>query len=85
MKNTKQKEELQKHINNLISKNGYNLFIFVITDIINKGSQIFAFGDSTHLVTSAFKQDLIDDTIWLKGVVSRKKQIVPVLMQASQE
>jgi len=82
---TSQKEELQKHINEMISENGYNLFMLVITDIINKGSQILAFGDSTHLVSSAFNKKLEDDTLWLKGVVSRKKQIVPVLMQASQE
>ena len=80
-----QKEELEKQIDIMISENGYNLFMLVITDIVNKGSQILAYGNSTHLVTSAFKLPLKDDTMWLKGVVSRKKQIVPVLMQASQE
>ena len=80
-----QKEELKKEIDLLISENSYNLFILVITDIINKGSQILAFGDSTHLVVSAFGKPIENDTMWLKGVVSRKKQIVPVLMQASQE
>lgn len=80
-----QKEELEENINKMIIENGYNLFMLVITDIVNKGSQILAYGDSTHLVTSAFKLPLEDDTMWLKGVVSRKKQIVPVLMQASQE
>ncbi len=80
-----QKEELEYEINKMISENGYNLFMLVITDIINKGSQILAYGDSTYLVTSAFGKPLEDNTMWLKGVVSRKKQIVPVLMQASQE
>ncbi len=80
-----QKQELEKHINKMISDNGYNLFMLVITDIVNKGSQILAYGDSTHLVTSAFGQPLENDSMWLKGVVSRKKQLVPVLMQASQE
>ena len=61
------------------------LFILVITDILNKGSQVLAFGDSVHLVSSAFGIQLENNSTWLKGVVSRKKQIVPVLMQASQE
>ena len=80
-----QKEELKKVIDKLILENGYNLFMLVITDIVNKGSQVLAYGDSTHLVTSAFGKPLVDNAIWLKGVVSRKKQIVPLLMQASQE
>ena len=82
---TDQKEELEKNINKMISENGYNLFMLVITDIVNKGSQILAYGNSTYLVTSAFGKPLENNTMWLKGVVSRKKQIVPVLMQASQE
>jgi manganese-dependent inorganic pyrophosphatase len=80
-----QKEDIMKEINKMISENGYNLFMLVVTDIINKGSQILAFGDSTDLVVSAFRKPLENDMLWLKGVVSRKKQIVPVLMQASQE
>lgn len=82
---TNQKLEIEEVINSLISDNEYNLFMLVITDIVNKGSQILAYGDSTHLVTAAFGKQLKDNTLWLKGVVSRKKQIVPVLMQASQE
>ncbi len=82
---TDQKVELEQVIKSMIAENEYNLFMLVITDIVNKGSHILAYGDSTHLVTSAFGKPLEDDTLWLKGVVSRKKQIVPVLMQASQE
>ena len=80
-----QREELESVINDMIKENNYNLFILVITDILNKGSQVLAFGDSVHLVSSAFGIQLENNSTWLKGVVSRKKQIVPVLMQASQE
>ena len=79
------KEDLENEINVLIGNNNYDLFILVITDILNKGSQIIALGNATSLVNSAFSLKLENNMMWLKGVVSRKKQIVPVLMQASQE
>lgn len=78
------KAELEKEINNLISKNNYNLFLLVITDIVNAGSKILALGDSTNLVELAFETELEDNLAWLPGVVSRKKQVVPFLMKAQE-
>ena len=80
-----QKKNIEEVIMKMIQEKGYDLFMLVITDIINKGSQILAYGSSTSLVISAFGKPLENNAMWLKGVVSRKKQIVPVLMQSSQE
>ena len=60
------------------------MIILVITDIINSGSQILVIGDSAALVEEAFGVKLENNSAWLDGVLSRKKQIVPSLMSASQ-
>ncbi|MEN8138512.1 MAG: putative manganese-dependent inorganic diphosphatase [Bacteroidota bacterium] len=80
-----EKDSLETIMNSMILDNGYDVMILVITDILNKGSEVIVLGNSSDLVENAFKLKLTDNRAWLKGVVSRKKQIVPVLMQVSQE
>jgi len=80
----KKQGELQKVMTQKLNENGYDLFILVITDIINSGSQILVVGDSANLVEGAFDIKLENNSAWLDGVLSRKKQIVPSLMSASQ-
>lgn len=72
------KEELSFAMEKQISDNKLNLFIFVITDIINTNSKIIALGKDKELAEKAFNQKLdADDAMILEGVVSRKKQIAP--------
>ena len=78
------RENLESAMNKMIDKNNYDLFVLVMTDIVNNGSKILALGDSTELVEKGFNVELEVGTAWLDGVVSRKKQIVPFLMAASQ-
>ena len=59
-----------------------NLFVFVITDIINTNSKIIALGNEKELVEKAFGKELDDlDSMMLEGVVSRKKQIAPPILE----
>jgi len=53
--------------------------ILLLTDIIQEGSEILAVGDSPDRVENAFNIELKDNRAWLKGVMSRKKQIIPPL------
>ncbi|UUV19657.1 putative manganese-dependent inorganic diphosphatase [Fusobacteria bacterium ZRK30] len=78
------RENLESAMNGMIADNNYDLFVLVMTDIVNNGSKILALGDSTELVEKGFNVELEVGTAWLEGVVSRKKQIVPFLMAASQ-
>ncbi|MCK5779823.1 MAG: putative manganese-dependent inorganic diphosphatase [Psychrilyobacter sp.] len=75
---------LENAMNNMIEENEYDLFLLVMTDIVNNGSKILALGSADKLVEKGFNIKLEDKTAWLDGVVSRKKQIVPFLMAASQ-
>ena len=74
--------ELETSIQAIIDKKGLDLFLLVVTDILNNDSVGVALGNKSEAVAKAFKVDLENNTALLKGVVSRKKQIVPVLTEA---
>lgn len=71
--------EIQNEINIIIDKKGLDLFLFVVTDILNNDSVCLAFGKEASLVEKAYNVKLEESTAVLQGVVSRKAQIVPVL------
>ncbi len=62
--------------------NNYNLFVLVVTNILDSDSVILALGDPINAVEEAFNITLENNRALLKGVVSRKKQIVPQLTAA---
>ena len=51
------------------------------TDIINSNSQVIALGNSAKLVEKAYNVKLENNTALLEGVVSRKKQVVPIMTE----
>lgn len=71
--------ELEEVIQNVINEKGLDLFVLVVTDILNSDSTVLALGNKTEAVEEAYNVTLQDNKALLKGVVSRKKQIVPVL------
>ena len=73
------KNELEAQMQSIISEKGLDLFVAVITDILNSNSQIIALGNRTDIVEKGFQIQLVENTALLEGVVSRKKQIVPVM------
>ncbi|CAH1850233.1 manganese-dependent inorganic pyrophosphatase [Convivina intestini] len=58
---------------------GYEDFLFVITDILNSNSKALYLGDTPASIEAAFGKKLVNNVIDLPGVVSRKKQVVPPL------
>ncbi len=77
----KKKTELEAGINNIIDEKGIDLFAFLITDIINSNSQVIALGKNASLIEKSYGVKLEDNTALLKGVVSRKKQVIPILTE----
>jgi manganese-dependent inorganic pyrophosphatase len=72
-------EELEAAISTIIAEKNLDLFLFVVTDILTNDSVGLALGSKTAAVEAAYNVTLTNNTATLKGVVSRKKQIVPVL------
>jgi len=73
--------ELEEALNKTIAAKNLDLFLLVVTDILNNDSVALAVGSKTEAVEKAFNVTLENKTALLKGVVSRKKQIVPVLTE----
>ena len=73
------KEELEASITKEIDEKSLDLFLFVVTDILTNDSVALALGNKALVVEKAYNVTLSNNTATLKGVVSRKKQIVPVL------
>ncbi|MGG4143310.1 manganese-dependent inorganic pyrophosphatase [Paenibacillus algorifonticola] len=73
--------DLETAINAIVSEKGLNLFLFVVTDILNSDSVALAIGSAAGAVEKAYNVTLADNKAVLKGVVSRKSQIVPVLTE----
>lgn len=76
------KAEIEAALSNVISEKGLDLFLFVVTDILTNDSVAVAIGNEASKVEQAFNVSLDNNQATLKGVVSRKKQIVPVLTEA---
>lgn len=73
--------ELEAALNNIIAAKGLDLFVLVTTDILNNDSIALALGSKAEAVEKAYNVKLDNNTALLKGVVSRKSQIVPVLTE----
>lgn len=76
------KEELESAINEQIEKDGYDLFVLVVTDILNSNSRVLALGAHAKSIEKAFDVALDENSAVLEGVVSRKKQVVPQITKA---
>ncbi|CAM3723582.1 manganese-dependent inorganic pyrophosphatase [Marinicrinis lubricantis] len=73
--------EVEAALNAIIEQKGLDLFVFVVTDILNNDSVAIALGEAAAAVEQAYNVKLENNKAVLKGVVSRKKQIVPVLTE----
>lgn len=72
-------DELEAAIRQTIDAKGLDLFIFVVTDILQNDSVALVLGKAASAVEAAYGVKLENNRALLKGVVSRKLQVVPVL------
>lgn len=75
------KDELEKVMLEVNANEKYDLFVLVVTDIINSDSKILVVGAEKDKVGQAFNVQLDDGMAFLSGVVSRKKQVVPQITE----
>ena len=77
----KRQQELETAIKNKISDKNLDLFMLAVTDILNADSKMLVLGNRTDIFEKAFNSKLENNTALLKGVVSRKKQILPSILK----
>ena len=73
------KDELQEALGDLQEENGYLFSALMVTDIMEGGTQLLCVGDCSP-VHQAFDSRAQNGVIDLPGVMSRKKQVAPVLL-----
>ena len=79
------KERLIPFMVSECGRHGVTRVYFMLTNIIEESTELLYYGDgSEEMAKTAFHMDPVDGTFDLKGVVSRKKQLIPALMEAAQ-
>ncbi|MCL2855225.1 MAG: putative manganese-dependent inorganic diphosphatase [Defluviitaleaceae bacterium] len=71
--------EITEELTKFYEVNNCRLLVFMVTDIIRNGSELFAVGDAKKIAQEAFGMAEGSSRIFLPGVVSRKSQIIPKL------
>lgn len=77
------REQLRNDMENLRSKEGYHMVLLMVTDIIAEGTHLVYSGQPVGLLAQAFGSNGEDGVIYLPGVMSRKKQVIPPLVEAT--
>lgn len=72
------KEEFLRVMREEKEKNHYDLVLLMLTDVLSEGTHLFYVG-SDDVIRQAFSVEPSDSHIFLPGVMSRKKQIIPML------
>lgn len=78
----KRQEELVSLMTAENAAENYDLFVLMITNIVDSNSTLLAVGNGVDKAETAFNVTFENQTAFLEGVVSRKKQIVPQLTEA---
>jgi manganese-dependent inorganic pyrophosphatase len=60
---------------------GYSMIVMFLTDIVKKGSFVLYSENSKTKLEDAFDLKEIEQGIYMDGILSRKKQIIPKLMK----
>ena len=75
-------EELENAIVNEIVANNLDCYVFMVTDILNASSKAIVLGNRKDVFEKAYDTKLFNNTADLEGVVSRKKQVLPKMLNA---
>ncbi|MGL5511725.1 MAG: putative manganese-dependent inorganic diphosphatase, partial [Sporomusa sp.] len=78
-----QSKQVQAALQSLCEKEHYNMAILLITGILDEATYLLYFGQPSGLIAAAFGKSQQDDIWYLPGVLSRKKQVVPPLIDAA--
>ncbi|AEX84702.1 hypothetical protein XO10_01605 [Marinitoga sp. 1135] len=76
----KRKDKILNEMEKIVEERGYILFLFLLTDVLKEGSYIFAAGQY-KLAEKIFRRDFSDKISYLEGIVSRKKQVMPLVFR----
>lgn len=74
--------QLIEAMTTICEKEGFDMSLVMVTDILEEATYLLYAGLPKTLIGEAFKKDASGTHVYLPGVMSRKKQIVPPLSEA---
>ncbi len=75
-------DEIYEEMKKMKEEGGYHSVILMLTDIMKEGTELLVVTDDPSVIEKAFGVKLEGKSVWLDGVMSRKKQVVPPLQKA---
>lgn len=79
------KERLVPHLQYECGKHGVQMVFFMLTNILDESTDLICYGDgAADVVRNAFGMNIEDGACVLQGIVSRKKQLIPAMMNVLQ-
>jgi len=71
------KDEILEDMQKMKEEEGLHTMLVLLTDIMKEGSQLLCVSDDASKIEEAFNVTLEEKQVWLDGVLSRKKQVIP--------
>ena len=71
------KDEIYADMIAMKEEEGLHTMLVLLTDIMKEGSQLLCVSDDASKIETAFGKKLENNQMWLDGVLSRKKQVIP--------
>lgn len=75
------REELAKAMEE-VKADGRHSVLLMLTDVVKEGTDLVVLSDDAGLIEKAFNSKLEGGSMWIDGMMSRKKQTVPNLQEA---
>jgi manganese-dependent inorganic pyrophosphatase len=72
-------DEIMDDMKQIKQENQLHTIIVLLTDIMKEGSTLLTISDDESKIEKAFNTKLENSKVWLDGVLSRKKQIIPFI------
>lgn len=83
---TEIKTQIESELDKIRQNHRLDMIFFMLTNIMTESSELLCMGpEAREKAISAFDLNGKSDTLYLKGVVSRKKQLVPAIVEALQQ
>ncbi|MCH1413608.1 MAG: manganese-dependent inorganic pyrophosphatase [Glaciecola sp.] len=76
------KDALHADLKALREEGGRHTTMLLLTDIMKKGSELLVVSEDESIIERAYGTQLVDSRVWIDGIMSRKKQVVPPLQDA---
>jgi len=76
------RDDLYKAVEEVKAEGDRHTVLLLLTDIMKEGSDVLVATDDAAIVEKAYGIKIEGTTIWVDGMMSRKKQAVPPLQKA---